>query len=87
MSVCICVSIIHGSAFFSVTKMADLSQYTLPNETDVCLLDCITAFNGLTEKEKKYAHYLSQASFHGGLICLFQVSLVLHTLYSPASQA
>ncbi|KAK3093576.1 hypothetical protein FSP39_017632 [Pinctada imbricata] len=54
--------------------MTDISQYILPSETEVVLLDCETAFNGLTVQEKKYSHYLSQASFYGGLICLFQTS-------------
>ena len=55
--------------------MTDLSQYTLPNDTGVCLLDCSTAFKNLTDKEKKYAHYIAQASWYGGLIVLVQVSL------------
>ncbi|XP_053404717.1 dipeptidyl peptidase 3-like isoform X2 [Mercenaria mercenaria] len=54
--------------------MADLSQYTLPNSTDVCLLDCITAFKNLNDREKKYAHHISQASWYGGLIVLVQTS-------------
>ena len=54
-------------------KMADLSQYTLPNSTDVCLLDCKTAFKNLTDQEKRYAHHVSQASWYGGLIVLVQV--------------
>ena len=52
----------------------DLSQYTVPNDTDVLLLDCKTAFNGLTTKEKLYAHYLGRASWEGSLICLLQLS-------------
>ena len=50
------------------------SQFVIPNSADVCVLDCQTAFNGLTSKEKLYAHYLSQASWYGSLVCLFQVS-------------
>jgi hypothetical protein len=53
--------------------MADLSQYTLPNDTPVVVLDCQEAFDGLTDQEKLYAHYLAQASFAGGLIVLVQV--------------
>ena len=51
----------------------DLSQYILPNHTGVCLLDCTTAFTKLTDQEKKYAHYISQASWYGGLVVLVQV--------------
>lgn len=57
----------------SETKMVDVSQYVLPPETKVAFLDCETAFKGLTDQEKLYAHYISQASWYGGLICLFQV--------------
>ncbi|XP_067943549.1 dipeptidyl peptidase 3-like [Watersipora subatra] len=52
----------------------DASNHILPNETDFCLLECKEAFNCLTSKEKKYAHYLSRASWYGGLIVLFQTS-------------
>ncbi|XP_055956733.1 dipeptidyl peptidase 3 isoform X2 [Patella vulgata] len=51
-----------------------LSEYTLPNDTGVCLLECTTAFSGLTDKEKLYSHYISQAAFTGGLIVLIQTS-------------
>ncbi|XP_046567145.1 LOW QUALITY PROTEIN: dipeptidyl peptidase 3-like [Haliotis rubra] len=54
--------------------MTDLSQYVLSNETGICLLDCEDAFNSLTNKEQLYAHYISQASFNGGLIVLLQTS-------------
>lgn len=56
--------------------MADqiASQYIIPSNTDVALLDCQEAFNGLSEKEKFYAHHLAQAGFKGGLIVLFQTS-------------
>ena len=57
--------------------MSDLSLYTLPNDTGVCLLDCCTAFKNLTDTEQKYAHYIAQASFYGGLIVLVQVSFKL----------
>ena len=49
------------------------SQFILPNDTGICVLDCKTAFGGLTSKEKLYAHYISQASWYGSLICLYQV--------------
>ncbi|KAL3874244.1 hypothetical protein ACJMK2_037287 [Sinanodonta woodiana] len=54
--------------------MVDKSEYILPNDIPVCLLDCSQAFKDLSEKEKLYSHYLSQASFCGGLICLLQTS-------------
>lgn len=54
--------------------MADYSQYVMPNDTGLCLLDCSAAFSGLTDREKLYAHYISQASWYGGLIVLIQTS-------------
>ncbi|KAH9508561.1 bifunctional diacylglycerol diphosphate phosphatase/phosphatidate phosphatase [Bulinus truncatus] len=56
--------------------MADQShsQYIIPNNTEVALLDCQSAFEGLSNKERLYAHHLAQASFKGGLIVLFQTS-------------
>ncbi|XP_052106913.1 dipeptidyl peptidase 3-like isoform X1 [Mytilus californianus] len=64
-----------ASRFFSLSRMStDISQYIIPNDTGVCLLDCITAFEGLTPKERLYAHYIAQASWYGGLIVLVQTS-------------
>jgi dipeptidyl-peptidase-3 len=53
--------------------MSDTEHFIIPNNQPVVELDCTTAFNGLTTKEKLYAHYLSQASWNGGLIVLVQV--------------
>ncbi|KAM4721458.1 dipeptidyl peptidase 3 [Rhinophrynus dorsalis] len=54
--------------------MAAPSQYILPNDLPVALLDCDEAFSLLSAEEKFYTHYLSRASFYGGLIVLFQTS-------------
>jgi len=54
-----------------------LSQYIIPNEAAVCLLDCKKAFEALTSQEKMYAHHLSRADWYGSLICLLQVCLLL----------
>ncbi|XP_066279267.1 dipeptidyl peptidase 3-like isoform X1 [Branchiostoma lanceolatum] len=54
--------------------MSDQSQYVLPTDSPVALLDCKAAFGLLTDREKLYAHYLSQASWYGGLIVLLQTS-------------
>jgi len=55
-------------------KEKDFSQYIISREVDINLLDCRTAFSGLTKKEKLYAHYLCRASWDGALICLLQTS-------------
>ncbi|KAK6058892.1 peptidase family M49 [Cooperia oncophora] len=52
----------------------DRSLHILPNESPVCVLDCVDAFNALTKKEKEYAHHLSKASYDGGLAVFLQVS-------------
>ena len=56
------------------TAVMSNSQFIIPNDVPIVNLECSTAFNGLTAKEKLYAHYLTRASWAGGLICLFQTS-------------
>ncbi|CAJ43905.2 Dipeptidyl peptidase 3 [Caenorhabditis elegans] len=52
----------------------DRSLYIIPNETPVCQLDAADAFKTLSEKEKKYSHYVAKASFDGALAVFLQVS-------------
>ncbi|XP_071490506.1 dipeptidyl peptidase 3-like [Diadema antillarum] len=65
-------SIIKRSKNFYYT-MAN-SQFIIPNDVPFVNLACKTAFEGLTSKEKKYAHFIAKASWSGGLVCLFQTS-------------
>lgn len=59
-----------------------MSDFMFPNDQPVVLLDCEKAFNALTEQEKRYAHFLSRASWYGGLIVLLQTSLESPLIYS-----
>jgi len=69
------VTISEHSFCLSYNMMSDTVHFVIPKNQPVVELDCTTAFRGLTTKEKLYAHYLSQASWHGGLIVLVQVSI------------
>lgn len=53
----------------------DSKHYILPLDQPVVNLDCTEAFNGLSDQEKRYAHFLSQAAWAGGLAVLAQVCL------------
>lgn len=50
------------------------SPHELPLDTPILYLPCTEAFEGLSEKEKLYAHHLSRASWWGALITLCQNS-------------
>ncbi|XP_054707334.1 dipeptidyl peptidase 3-like [Uloborus diversus] len=58
-----------------------MSEYTFPNNQPVVLLNCESAFDTLNSKEKLYAHYLSKASWYGGLIVLIQTSAESPLIY------
>eukprot|EP00128_Syssomonas_multiformis_P001255 Colp12_sorted_trinity150504_noHs@9878 len=68
-----------GFQFFFQRKLSKMapsvdSRYIIPKATTVNRLECKTAFDGLTAKEKAYAHYLSRASYEGSLAVLTQTS-------------
>ena len=56
-----------------------LSQYIIPLSQPVVTLDCEVAFNSLDQKEKLYAHYLSQGCWYGGLAVAAQVIFFLQS--------
>ena len=70
----------------------DLSAYVIPPDTPISKLEAREAFEGLSEKEKHYCHFLSRASWEGSVICLLQTSpesapifLLLKELFSSQS--
>ena len=54
---------------------ADRQFYSLPNSTPICTLNVRKAFDGLTEKERRYAYHMSRASWLGTFIVQQQVSV------------
>lgn len=58
-----------------MAETVDKSQYVLPLDQPFVELAIETAFNGLSEQEKLYAHHISKASWAGGLATFLQVSV------------
>ncbi len=65
-----------SSAATDVTKrkMEADSPHFLPKDQKVVALS-VNSFDSLPEQAKLYAHYLSKASWYGGLIVLHQVTI------------
>ncbi|KAL7648106.1 UNVERIFIED_CONTAM: hypothetical protein RMT77_000007 [Armadillidium vulgare] len=63
-----------SSSFIRTFKSKMASQHELPLDTPIVYLKSESAFSGLTENERKFAHHLSRASWWGGLIILCQKS-------------
>lgn len=53
---------------------SNMSQFVFPDDQPVVRLDASTAFNLLGSQEQLYSHYLSKASWYGGLVVLLQTS-------------
>jgi hypothetical protein len=71
------IAVLCGSATFEdrhTMPSAEDELYITPALTPICALDCFEAFNGLTDGEKQYSHFLSTASWAGALACLVQTS-------------
>ena len=51
-----------------------LSSHSIPTSTPVVVLEATDAFILLSEREKRYAYWMGQASWKGSLICLTQCS-------------
>jgi len=80
----VCLASANGAApaaAFSDAPRYQPSTHCFPASQPVVALDATTAFKGLTEREKLYAHHLSRASFYGGLIVLLQTSVESPQIY------
>lgn len=69
-TVCVLLFVLTSSLMAQSKK--DL--HTTPKDVPVILLDAREAFDGLTPKEKLYAHWMSEASWWGALITFEQLS-------------
>jgi len=61
----------------NILKMSSSSsraQFVFPDDQPLVRLDASTAWGHLTGSEKLYSHYLSRASWWGGLVVLLQTS-------------
>ena len=63
------------SLWIELVTAENIGVHVLPNDQPIVLLDAKEAFEGLEAKERLYAHFLSKASFYGGLIALLQMSV------------
>jgi len=54
--------------------MSSNAQFIFPDDQPVVRLDASTAFSLLGRREQLYSHYLSRASWWGGLVVLLQTS-------------
>jgi len=50
------------------------AQFVFPDDQPIVKLDASNAWNALTKDEQLYSHYLSKASWWGGLVVLLQTS-------------
>jgi len=78
---CELVSPLRKASVTSVTMSTNMSQFLFPDDQPVVRLDASTAFNLLGSQEQLYSHYLSQASWYGGLVVLLQTSPESPTIF------
>ena len=50
------------------------AQFVFPDDQPLVVLDASSAWDHLTPSEQLYSHYLSRASWWGGLVVLLQTS-------------
>uniref|UniRef100_UPI0035902BE8 EH domain-binding protein 1-like n=1 Tax=Myxine glutinosa TaxID=7769 RepID=UPI0035902BE8 len=65
---------VHRDFFGTIMPSFDKSQFILPNHVGIVPLENRASFEQLSLREKLYAHYLSLASWYGGLVVLLQTS-------------
>ena len=60
--------------FNPVRMSSSKAQFVFPDDQPIVKLDASNAWNALTKDEQLYSHYLSKASWWGGLVVLLQTS-------------
>lgn len=61
-------------------SQVEIEEYLVPTEVPLYKLDCIKAWNNLTDREKLYAHYLSRGSLRFNAIVLFVLTCSISLL-------
>ena len=63
-----------GDTIREMSGSDDISPFLINRDTPISKLCCSEAFQGLADREKRYAHHLGRAGWEGSLICLLQTS-------------
>jgi dipeptidyl-peptidase III len=70
-----------------MTSKAEEEVFMTPKSTPICLLDSREAFAGLTDEERRYAHWMGIGSWAGALSCFVQCSPESPPLFSMREES